>query len=192
MVRLEADHVIFILMSFSDPRSNVLQLGMRDGMRIADLGSGSGHYAIAAAHAIGPDGKVYAIDIHEDMLRHVRDATLARKLYTVETIWGNVEKAGGTKLRDHTLDAAILSNTLFQLADKQQAVQEIRRILKPEGKLLVIDWAGAYGGMGPAPDHVVSEHAAEELFISGGFHKVKDFRAGPHHYAIVFTAPMVG
>jgi len=43
--------------------------------------------------------------------------------------------------------------------------------------------------MGPAPHHVVTEHAAEELFISAGFHKTKAFRAGPHHYAIVFTAP---
>lgn len=176
-------------MNFSDPKTNVLQLGLRDGMRVADLGSGSGHYALAVAAAVGNDGKVYAIDVHEDMLKHVKDAAHEKGIRNIETVWGNIEKAGGTKLRDHSLDAAVLSNTLFQLDQKPQVLAEIKRILKPEGKLLVIDWAGAYGGMGPKPGHVVSESAAEELFITAGFHKQKDFRAGPHHYAIVFTAP---
>lgn len=176
-------------MHFSDPKTNVLQLGLRDGMRIADLGSGTGHYTLAAAAAVGHDGKVYAVDIHEDMLAHVKDAAHQKGIRNIETVWGNIEKPGGTKLRDHTIDAAILSNTLFQIEHKDAALKEVQRILKPGGRLLVIDWAGAYGGMGPKPDHVVSEHAAEELFITGGFHKLKDFRAGPHHYAIVFTAP---
>lgn len=176
-------------MNFSDPKSNVLQLGLREGMRLADLGTGTGHYALAAAAALGHDGRVYAIDVHEDMLKHVHDAAHLKGIRTIETVWGNIEKPGGTKLRDHSLDAAILSNALFQMENRQNVVAEVKRILKPGGKLLVIDWAGAYGGMGPRPDCVISEHAAEELFITGGFHKQKDFRAGPHHYAIVFTAP---
>jgi ubiquinone/menaquinone biosynthesis C-methylase UbiE len=176
-------------MNFSDPRSNLLQLGLTPGMRVADLGTGTGHYALAAAHLVGNDGKVYAVDIHQDILKHVKDAAHEKGLRTIEGIWGNLEKKGGTKLRDQLVDAVILSNTLFQLEDKPATVAEVKRILKPGGRLLVIDWAGAYGGIGPHPGHVVSEHAAEELFITGGFHKLKDFRAGPHHYAIVFTAP---
>ncbi|KND49462.1 MAG: hypothetical protein AB203_00030 [Parcubacteria bacterium C7867-008] len=176
-------------MNFSDPKSNVLQLGLRENMRIADLGAGTGHYTLAAAAALGHGGRVYAVDVHEDILNHIRTAAHQKGLRNIETVWGNIEKPGGTKLRDHAIDAVILSNTLFQIEHKQQLIAEIRRILKPEGKLLVIDWAGAYGGMGPHPGHVVSEHAAEELFITAGFHKQKDFRAGPHHYAIVFTAP---
>jgi ubiquinone/menaquinone biosynthesis C-methylase UbiE len=174
---------------FSDPQNNVLQFGLREGMRVGDLGSGIGHYALAVAPIIGGEGKVYAIDIQEDILSRVKDAARERNLYNVETIWGNFEKIGGTTLRDHTLDAIILSNVLFQLEHKEGALAEIKRILKPGGKLLVVDWAGAYGGMGPAPEHVVSESDAEELFITGGFHKTKDFRAGPHHYSIVFTSP---
>jgi len=176
-------------MNFSDPRSNVLQLGLRDGMKVGDLGSGSGHYAVAAAAIVGSSGRVYAVDIQEDILKRVKDNAHEKGFRNVETVWGNFEKLGGTKLRDDSLDAVILSNTLFQLEHKEGAVSEIRRILKPGGRLLVIDWAGAYGGMGPLPHHVISEHAAEELFIVAGFHKVKDFRAGPHHYSIVFTAP---
>lgn len=176
-------------MNFSNPQENVLQLGLREGMKVGDLGAGSGHYAAAAAYIVGPTGRVYAVDIQEDILKHIKDHAEGRNLRNVETVWGNFEKSGGTKLRDATLDAVILSNTLFQLEHKEGAIAEIKRILKPGGRLLVVDWAGAYGGMGPLPHHVVSEHVAEELFINAGFHKVKGFRGGPHHYSLVFTAP---
>ncbi len=176
-------------MNFSNPQSNVLQLGLREGMKVGDLGAGSGHYAVAAAGIVGSEGRVYAVDVIEDVLKHVKDHAHTKGLRNVETVWGDFGKLGGTKLRDASLDAVILSNTLFQLEYREGAVAEIKRILKPGGRLLVVDWAGAYGGMGPLPHRVVSEHVAEELFIGAGFHKVKDFRAGPHHYSIVFTAP---
>jgi ubiquinone/menaquinone biosynthesis C-methylase UbiE len=176
-------------MNFADPKSNILQLGLREGMKIADLGAGAGHYTLAAAGAVGRDGRVYAIDVQEDVLRHLLDSAHRIGLRNVETVWGDIEQRGGTKLKDASMDAAILSNTLFQIEDKQKLIEETKRILKPGGKLLVIDWAGSYNGMGPHPQDVVTEHMAEELFITGGFHKAKDFRAGAHHYAIVFTTP---
>ena len=164
-------------------------MGLREGMKVGDFGAGSGHYALAASHIVGASGRVYAIDVQEELVRHIDTAAHNQHLRNVEAIWGNVEKAGGTKLRDETLDGIILANTLFQIEHKDGVVAEIRRTLKPGGSFLVIDWAGSYGGMGPAPDHVVSEHQAEELFIGAGFHKKKGFRAGAHHYAIVFTKP---
>lgn len=176
-------------MNFADPKSNVLQLGLREGMKVADLGAGSGHYSIAAAGVVGHDGRVYMVDVQEEVLKHALDSAHRIGLRNIELVWGNVENKGGTKLRKESMDAVLLSNVLFQVEEKQNLVEEIRRILKPGGRLLVVDWAGAYGGMGPTPAHVVSEHAAEELFITGGFHKLKSFRAGAHHYAIVFTAP---
>jgi ubiquinone/menaquinone biosynthesis C-methylase UbiE len=175
--------------SFADPRANVLQLGIHDGMKIADLGAGSGHYAIAAAAAVGDTGRVYAVDVQEDLLTHLRDSALRSGRANVETVWGDFEKLGGTRLKDHSMDAAILSNVLFQVADHQGALAEIRRIVAPGGKVLVIDWAGSYGHVGPHPSHVVPEGRAEELFIGAGFHKAKSLRAGPHHYGIVFTSP---
>ena len=174
---------------FADPKSNILQMGLKEGMKVADLGSGSGHYALAAGGIVGGKGHVYAVDIQEDVLVHLRDSAQAKGLKNIETIWGDFQAPGGTRLRDHVLDAVILSNALFQVEEKEAAVAEIQRILIPGGKLLVADWAGSYGGIGPHTQHIVPEHAAEELFITAGFHKVKSWRGGPHHYAILFTSP---
>jgi len=164
-------------------------MGLREGMKVADLGTGSGHYALAAAGIVGASGRVYAVDVQEDHLSPLRDEAAARGWKNIETVWGDIEEPAGTLLKEHSMDAVILSNTLFELEKAEAAVAEAKRILKPGGKLLVVDWAGAYGGMGPRKERVVSEHAAEELFISGGFHKAKSLRAGPHHYSILFTAP---
>lgn len=178
------------VMQFADPRSNVLQLGLHEGMKVGDLGAGSGHYALAAAGAVGDTGHVYAIDVQEEVLKHLKDAAERAKLHTIDTIWGDFEKLGGTKLKDGVLDAAILSNVMFQVGHHEGALAELKRIVRPGGKILVIDWAGSYGHLGPPPNHIVTEAKAEELFIGAGFHKVKSFRAGPHHYGIVFTAPV--
>lgn len=174
---------------FSSPHENVLQLGLREGMKVGDFGAGSGHYARAASAIVGYGGKVYAIDVQDDVLKHIKLNSHERHQRIIETIWGDIEKVGGTHLRETSLDAVILANTLFQIGNRDGLLGEIKRVLKPEGKFMLIDWAGSYGGMGPAPEKVVSEHDAEAFFINGGFHKVKSFRAGPHHYGVIFTAP---
>lgn len=168
-----------------------MHLKLRPGMKVADLGAGTGHYARAAAAIVGRDGKVYAVDVQEGILGHAKLNMPAHGHGVVEYVWGDIEREGGTKLRDSALDAAILANTLFQIEPGRRAglVGEIKRIVKPGGKLLVVDWAGAYGGIGPHPEHVVTEHAAESLFIDAGLHKEEAFRAGPHHYGLVFTLP---
>jgi ubiquinone/menaquinone biosynthesis C-methylase UbiE len=176
-------------MHFANPAENILHLGLREGMRVGDFGAGSGHYVFSASALVGSTGRVYAVDVQEDILTRLKDEANRRMIRNIDTIWGDFERPGGSTLRDGALDAVILSNTLFQLEHKEQAIAEIKRVLKSGGKLLVIDWAGAYEGMGPPPTHVVSERTAEELFITGGFHKTKAFRGGPHHYSILFTAP---
>ncbi len=175
--------------AFSDPKEVVLQMGLRQGMKVGDFGAGSGHYSRAAAAIVAPSGRVYAIDVQEDVLKHLKLNTHERHRSSIETVWGDIERVGGTHLKDASLDAAIVANVLFQLDDRAGLLAELSRTLKPGGRLLVVDWAGSYGGMGPAPERVVSEHEVEAFFIEGGFHKEKSLRAGPHHYGIVFTRP---
>lgn len=174
---------------FSEPRENVMQLALREGMRVGDFGAGSGHYARSAAAVVGREGKVYAIDVQEDVLKHASLNMPRHGHGVVEYVWGNIEKLAGTKLREHSLDAVILANVLFQIEDRAGLFAEIRRVLKSGGKLLVVDWAGSYGGMGPHREQVVTEHAGEELCITNGFYKAKGFRAGSHHWGLVLTAP---
>lgn len=172
---------------FTDPLTTVLQLGLKEGMTVADFGTGSGHYAICAAHIVGNTGRVYAVDVQQDVLSRLEKEAKERNL-PIETMWADVEHASATMLRDASMDAVVLSNVLFQVRHHAHVLQEAKRVLKKGGKILVVDWSGGFGGIGPHQDHVLSKERAEELLAAAGFTKVKDAQAGPHHYAFVGAA----
>jgi len=171
---------------FADPQKNIDQLGLAIGAQVADMGSGSGFYTLAAARAVTGSGRVYSIDIQKDLLSRIKVAADKEKLFNIEIIWGDVEKIGGTRLGDASVDAIIISNLLFQITNKDIFIKEAKRILKKRGKALVVDWMSSFGGIGPKPDEVVTEKKATELFAAEGFAVEKNFSAGEHHYGIVF------
>lgn len=170
---------------FSDPQKNIQQLGLTEGMRVADLGAGSAAYTLAVARQVGSSGKVYAVEVQKDLLSHIKNSAAKQGLSNVEVIWGDIEQPGGTKIKERTIDAAIVSNVLFQADDKHAVAEEVKRILKPGGQALVIDWKESFGGMGPHPDHVVKEQKAKQIFEDCGFTINRSIAAGEHHYGFI-------
>ncbi len=171
---------------FSDPVKNIEQCGIQVGMDIADLGVGSGAYAIAASRALMSTGKVYAIDVQKELLAKLKNNSSHDGLHNIEVIWGDVEKMGGTKLRDYSVDLVLLCNIIFQLEDKTNITKEVKRILKPGGRVLVVDWEGSFGGIGPKIEDVVDKKTAQTMFEKGGFHLDREISAGSHHYGMIF------
>ena len=171
---------------FSDPAKIVEQCGVQPGMDIADLGVGSGFYTLSAAKALMSSGRVYAIDVQKDLLTKLKNTAAREGLYNVEVIWGDIEKLNGTKLRDYSIDLCFLCNVLFQLEDKSVIVKEVKRILKPGGRVLVVDWTGSFGGMGPKEEMVIKKEDVSKNFEKSGFHLDREISAGEHHYGLIF------
>lgn len=171
---------------FSDPHHLIAQFDLQSGARVADFGAGGGVVALVAARAVGDAGRVYAIDVQKELLERLKNEARGARLHNLEVLWGDVEKQGGTHLKDGAVDAVMLSNILFQLDDRPGTVKEAQRVLKTGGKVLVVDWSGSFGRMGPDPAHVVVEQTARTLFEQGGFQFVKTINAGAHHYGLVF------
>ena len=171
---------------FSNPKHNIDQFGLSDGMIVADLGTGSGFYAIEGARAVAPMGKVYAVDIQKDLLDRLKNEANRVHVRNIEIISGDIEKLGGTKIREGSIDRVIAANVLFMVEDKKSFATEIKRILKQKGAVLLVDWAGSFSQMGPHADHVVYKDKAIQLFHDAGFKVEKEISAGSHHYGIVF------
>jgi precorrin-6B methylase 2 len=76
------------------------ELGVDLGMKVVDLGAGSGFYTIEAAKLVRSGGRVYAVDVQQDLLAKLKNSAALAGLRNIEVVWGNIEKIGGTKLRE--------------------------------------------------------------------------------------------
>lgn len=169
---------------FSNPASNLSKLGLSDGMKIVDIGAGSGFYTVEAARIVGPSGRVYAVDVQKELLDRIKKNGQTQGLNNIEVIWGNAEKIGGTKLREQIADRIVVSNILFQIEKPEEFSLEIKRLLKLGGKVLVVDWNA---GSSLGPKVVFSADKAKILFEKNGFKLEQSFVAGDHHYGLIFT-----
>jgi SAM-dependent methyltransferase len=116
---------------------NPLRLGeIRPGEIVLDLGSGSGLDCILAAARVGPSGRVFGVDLTEEMVEKARRNATALGIGNIEFIYGEIEDL---PLDDGVAHVAI-SNGVFNLCpDKPRALAETARALRPEGRLLMAD-----------------------------------------------------
>ncbi len=168
---------------FSDPIKNLRAFGLRENNIVADLGAGTGYYSIAAG-ALLPNGKVYAIELQKDFLETIKNKAKEAHLNNVEILWGNVEKIGGTNIGNSIVDAVIASNIFFQVKDKAQFIEEIKRILKPEGRVLLIDWSES-SIIGATV--IIPKNEARLMFEQKNFVLERDINAGTHHYGMILV-----
>ena len=162
---------------------------LRPGDQVADFGAGFGNFAKTLSKLVGDEGTVYAFEIQRNLVETIGEMARTEHLGNIDPVWCDLEKNGGTKLADNVLDAGILVNTLFQIEDKDTAVLEMKRTLRPGAKLFVIDWSESFGGLGPAFDQVIDEATVKDLFESHGFVFERAFDAGNYHYGLAFRRP---
>ena len=180
--------------TFLNPARIVAAAGVHEGMKVADFGCGSGFFARAAAHAVGPRGEVWAIDVDRPMLARLAALSRIEGLEAqMHVLPGNVERRGGSGLPDASVDLVIATNILFSAHNKQTLAAEILRVLKNgqagtlggSGRAVIIDWTDSFSGLGPPVEHIINKEAALELFIQAGFIPVQELPAGSHHWGFI-------
>jgi len=130
---------------------------------------------------------VYVIDLQQELLTKATHLAQEHHLGTLTFIHADIEAERGSTLEDGSVDAVLISNVLFQAPNKKGVLAEAHRILRPNGILLVVDWRDSFGGMGPQPEHVLSEDDTRTLAKQSGFKHKKDIDAGAYHYGLIFT-----
>lgn len=175
--------------NFLNPEAVVGEFGVQPGMQVADFGSGAGHIAILIAQRIGENGKLVALDILEDKLDAVRVKAKAAGLNNVETVRANLEVIGSTGLPDDSQDLVVLVNILFQSQKKSEIFKEAKRVLKPAGRLVLVEWKKAAGGFGPPDELRIDEAAMQSLLTAEGLAFEHNFSAGQYHYGLSFKKP---
>ena len=148
---------------FANPEENVARLHLKEGEKVADFGAGTGAYAIAAGKVVGRDGSVYAVEVQDALLSRITNTARDAGVSNIKVLWGDIEEQGGTTIPDGIIDAVILSNVLFQVEDMNALFEEVRRVLKPGGRVLVVEWRNSYNGLGPQQDMIVALSSVQEV-----------------------------
>ncbi|HTR18918.1 MAG TPA: methyltransferase domain-containing protein [Candidatus Paceibacterota bacterium] len=180
-----AHHFVPDTAGFAQPEGNASLLAIQPGMSVADFGAGSGAYIWPIARTLANSGHLFAIDVQQDLLRRIHNEAQKRGITNLKILWADLEKPKGSKIAKESLDVVLISNLLFQVEDKNAVLAEAHRILKPSGKLAVIDWSDSFGGMGPHKNAVVTKQAGATLIQKNGFRIDFAFPAGAHHWGIV-------
>lgn len=173
-------------MRFVQPEIVITHFHLRAGDTVADLGAGSGYFLSSLVEAVTETGTVYACEIQRPLVEKLGELVRREGWSNVQSLWCDLEEVGGVPLADEAVDVAVLVNTLFQFSDKHSALQEAHRVLRPGGKLFIVDWSESYQGLGPSNDMIVSEQDATDFAEANGFALETTYPAGDHHYGLAF------
>ncbi|MEK7160782.1 MAG: class I SAM-dependent methyltransferase [Patescibacteria group bacterium] len=178
---------------FVSPDKILAQLPLQEGASVADLGCGHGYFTIPVAKLVGKDGVVKGVDVLNESLEAVRSQVQINGLLNIETLRGNLEILGGSKIADSSMDLALLHNVLFQSQKKNEILREAKRILKSGGTLTVIDWLApqtktpGLANLGPQEGWFISAGDMKKLAESEDFIFQKDLDAGEYHFGLLFA-----
>jgi ubiquinone/menaquinone biosynthesis C-methylase UbiE len=127
---------MFRFRDFFLPRKNVLkEVDIRPGFSILDYGCGPGSYTVVASRLVGPNGKVYALDVHPLAIKRVKERAEKERLTNIRTIQSDC----ATGLEPESIDVAFLYDVLRGLDQPNAVLAELHRVLKPGGTLSVND-----------------------------------------------------
>jgi SAM-dependent methyltransferase len=119
------------------PSKAIAALGIPAGAVVADVGAGSGYYTVLLSRVVGPSGRVVATDLQPGMLDIVRAKIAREKLTNVELVQG---RADDPVLPANTFDLVLMVDVYHELASPQVFVRKLKDALKPDGRLVLIEF----------------------------------------------------
>lgn len=169
--------------AWQKPHEVVTALGLREGDTVADIGAGSGYFALRFAHHVGSRGKVYAVDISPDMVAEVSRRAKDARLDNVTTVLALPEDP---RLPAAALDLVFVCDTWHHIDRRGDYARRVRQALEPGGRLVIVDFhkespVGPPASMKLTRDEVVAE------VLAAGFTLRREHAFLPHQYFLEFV-----
>ena len=158
-------------------------LGLRAGMVVADVGAGTGYMSLRMARRVGPTGKVYANDLQPEMLQKLRANSLREKLSNVETVQGT---EADPKLPPNTMDLVLLVDVYHEFSQPQAMLDKIRESLKPDGRLVLLEYRKEDPKVPIRPEHKMSVAEVKTEVEAEGFKLDQVIEKLPRQHIIIF------
>jgi ubiquinone/menaquinone biosynthesis C-methylase UbiE len=168
-----------------DTSRAVASLDLRPGMVVADIGAGSGYYTVRMANKVGPSGKVYATDIQQGMLDLLTRRVTRERLTQVVPVLGT---ADDPRLPPGVLDLALMVDVYHELSAPQAFIRRLRESLKPDGRLVLIEYRKEDPRVPIREEHKMSVAQVRQELAADGFTIEKVIDVLPWQHVIVLQS----
>ena len=158
-------------------------IGVKPGMKVGEVGAGSGYLSRYVAEKVGPEGHVYANELEPKMVEYMKGRAVEEGLKNFTAVQGT---ASSTGFEPASLDAIATVYALSFFDDREGMLRSINESLKPGGLLLVVDIPSEQIGertAGIDADELVA------LAASAGLKRERENGVVPGHYALIFRKP---
>ena len=164
------------------------ELDLQEGISFLDVASGRGAYSLAISDIIGPQGNVFAVDLWADGIEMLNAAAKAKKINNITTFVSNAGRQ--IPVDDQSIDVCLMATVLHDFVEDgidRGVLNEIVRVIKPTGRLAVMDFKKIDGPPGP-PIHIrLSPREALDILIPYGFKEERTTDVGPYNYLILLN-----
>ena len=157
-------------------------LALKPGMVVADVGAGTGYMTLRMAKRVGPTGKVYADDVQPEMLRRLRQNAAREKLSNIEMILGTETDP---KLPAGKLDLILLVDVYHEFSQPQRMLRKMRESLKPDGRLVLLEYRKEDPGIPIRPEHKMSVQEVKTEVEAEGFHLDQVLETLPRQHILI-------
>jgi ubiquinone/menaquinone biosynthesis C-methylase UbiE len=121
------------------PQRIIFRSGIKNGMIVLEVGCGSGTYTIPVAQTVGKLGQVYALDINPKVLQKLRNKLSKDQSQEIGLVHPMLENACKLPFKGESFDLVLMVSVLQEIPDQQNALAEVRRVLKPNGIFAVTE-----------------------------------------------------
>ncbi len=165
-----------------NPEEILKDAGLGPGMVFIDVGSGEGFFTLLAAKIVGESGLVYAVDSDSEAVERLKTKAEEKHLKNIRAKSGMAET---TVFCTSCADFVFYSMVLHDFSDTIQVLRNAKKMLKPTGKLIDLDWKKQQMPFGPPFNIRLSEQDAMGLLKISGFKVTETQEAGPLHYLVI-------
>jgi len=166
------------------PESALDQMGVQRGMTVADIGAGTGYFSIRLARRVGPTGRVYANDVQPEMLDRIRQKSEKLDLRNIETVLGS---EADPKLPAGKMDLILMVDVYHEFSQPQRMLDAIRTALKPDGRLVQLEYRKEDPTIPIRPDHKMSIPEVKTEVEAEGFKLEKVLDTLPRQHLFIFV-----
>jgi len=164
------------------PKETLIRLGLHEGDIMADIGCGIGYFTIPASKIVGDSGKVFAMDILPEMLQDVEMKIKEKNISNIKTI---LTEENDFKLEDNKVTIAFISLVLHEANEKENFLNEIKRIISPKGRIAIVEWQKINSEFGPPTAHRLDKMDLTKLLDSLGFSNISTIDIGENFYGLI-------